>query len=163
MKRAFLKRRASGLSRKLAILLLLATSPFAMAADRERVKEVGENFICICMCNQLLPGCNHINCPNSPGMLKEVSQLLDQGKNEEEIKSYFVEKYGLTVLSSPPASGFNLSAWVTPFAALIVGAIVAVYFARRFRARWADAAPADVDTTYQKRVEEELKDYTPED
>jgi cytochrome c-type biogenesis protein CcmH len=163
LKPVFLKGQARGLGRKLAILLLLATSPFAMAADRERVKEVGENFICICMCNQLLTGCNHVNCPNSPGMMKEVSELLDQGKSEAEIKAYFVNKYGLTVLSAPPTSGFNLSAWIMPFAVLIVGAVIAVYFARRFRARWAGAAPANVDTADQKRVEEELKNYTPED
>ncbi len=150
---------------RLALLLLLATTPFSLAADRERVKELGQRFICICGCNQLLTGCNHINCPSSGPMLAELADQIDQGKGDESIVSYFAQKYGLTVLSSPPASGFNLTAWIMPFAALAIGAILVVYFARRFRARWAATAPgADVDTTkYQGRVEEELKKYIPED
>ena len=164
MKPVFLRTGFPAICRKLAFLFLMAATPFAMAADRERVKEVGENFMCICMCNQLLTGCNHVNCPNSPGMIKEVAALLDEGKSEEEIKTHFVDKYGATVLSAPPTSGFNLSAWIMPFAALLIGAGVAVYFARRFRSRWADVASASVDTTkYQGRVEEELEKFTPED
>lgn len=160
----FRKKIFSGACRKLVILFFVATAPAAVAADRERVKEVGNNFICICGCNQLLTGCNHINCPNSPGMLREISTLLDEGKSVDEIKAHFVQKYGTAVLSSPPTSGFNLSAWVMPFAALFIGAVVAVYFARRFRSRWSNVAPASVDITeYQDRVEKELKEYISED
>ena len=98
-------------------------------------------------------------------MLAELAGEIDQGKSDESIVSYFVQKYGMTVLSAPPTSGFNLTAWAMPFVALAIGAILVVYFARRFRARWVAAAPgADVDTAkYQRQVEEELKNYTPED
>ncbi len=150
---------------RLIFLLLLATTPVSLAADRERVKELGQRFICICSCNQLLTGCNHINCPSSGPMLAELAGEIDQGKSDESIVSYFVQKYGMTVLSAPPTSGFNLTAWAMPFVALAIGAILVVYFARRFRARWVAAAPgADVDTAkYQRQVEEELKNYSPED
>lgn len=152
-------------SSRLIFLLLLATTPLSLAADRERVKELGQRFICICSCNQLLTGCNHINCPSSGPMLAELADQVDQGKSDASIVSYFVQKYGMTVLSAPPASGFNLTAWLMPFVALAVGAILVVYFARRFRARWVAAAPvADMDTAkYQRQVEEELKKYIPED
>jgi cytochrome c-type biogenesis protein CcmH/NrfF len=77
-----------------------------------------------------------------------------------------VEKYGVTVLSAPPASGFNLTAWIMPFAALAVGALMVVYFVRRFRSSTA-AVPASTSTAdltkYQNRVEEELGKYNPED
>ena len=99
-------------------------------------------------------------------MLAEVESHLDQGLSKEAIIQNFAQKYGLTVLSSPPASGFNLAAWLMPFVALFVGAMAAVYFVRRFSARWAGgtAASRDVDTArYQDRVEEELRKYTPED
>jgi cytochrome c-type biogenesis protein CcmH len=100
-------------------------------------------------------------------MLGEVEAQLDQGLSEATIIQNFAQKYGLAVLSSPPASGFNLTAWLMPFVALGIGAIVAVYFLRRFRARWSAAAAspaAGVDTAkYNARVEEELRKYTPED
>jgi len=97
-------------------------------------------------------------------MLKDLGNQIDQGKSDDEILTYFAEKYGTGVLSAPPTSGFNLAAWVMPFVALAIGAVVAVYCVRRFRARWTPATPGDVDVTrYQDKVEEELKKYTPED
>jgi len=99
-------------------------------------------------------------------MMAEIAAELDEGKTDDSIISHFAEKYGLSVLSAPPRSGFNLIAWIMPFAALLAGAMLVVYFVRQFRAKWA-AAPAEaanVDVAkYQQKVEEELKKFTPED
>jgi len=96
-------------------------------------------------------------------MLAELAAQLDEGNTDDSIIAHFAEKYGLTVLSAPPAAGFNLTAWIMPFVALALGGLLVVYFVRQFRARWA-AAPADVDVTkYQQKVEEELKKFIPED
>ena len=99
-------------------------------------------------------------------MLAEIAAELDEGQNDQSIVAHFAEKYGLTVLSAPPASGFNLTAWTMPFVALIAGALLVVYFVRQFRRRWA-AAPAQVNNAdvakYQQKVEEELKKFIPED
>ncbi len=153
--------------RKFVLLFVLATAPLALAADRQRVKEVGQKFVCVCgTCNQLLTECNHFGCPSSGPMLAEIAAELDEGQGDQSIVAHFAEKYGLTVLSSPPASGFNLAAWTMPFAALLAGALLVVYFVRQFRTRWAATpAPAErVDVAkYQQKVEEELKKFTPED
>ena len=150
--------------RKLVLLFVLAATPLALAADRQRVKEVGQKFICVCgTCNQLLTECNHFGCPSSGPMLAEIAAELDEGQNDQSIVAHFAEKYGLTVLSSPPASGFNLAAWTMPFIALLVGGMLVVYFVRQFRRKWTQA-PANVDVAkYQQKVEEELKKYIPED
>jgi len=97
-------------------------------------------------------------------MLSDLGKQVDQGLSDEAVIAYFVDKYGATVLASPPASGFNLTAWVMPFVALAIGSLVAVYFVRRFRSQWASASPANTDLAkYQDKVEEELKKFTPED
>jgi cytochrome c-type biogenesis protein CcmH/NrfF len=96
-------------------------------------------------------------------MLKDLRRQIDQGKDDGSIIAYFGEKYGTTVLSAPPASGFNLTAWVMPFAALFIGALVAIYFLRQFRTRWASTQPTADLAKYQGKVEEELKKFTPED
>jgi cytochrome c-type biogenesis protein CcmH len=97
-------------------------------------------------------------------MLKDLGNQIDQGKSNDEVMAYFVEKYGTGVLSAPPKSGFNLTAWVMPFVALGIGMLVAIYFVRRFRAKWAGVPVTDVDVAkYQDKVEEELKKFTPED
>jgi len=145
-------------------LFVLATAPLALAADRQRVKEVGQKFICVCgTCNQMLTECNHFGCPSSGPMLAEIAAELDEGKNDQSIVSHFAEKYGLTVLSAPPASGFNLTAWTMPFIALIGGALIVVYFVRQYRSKWT-AAPAEVDVAkYQQKIDEELKKHLSED
>src|SRR6185436_9553881 len=118
----------------------------------------------ICRCNQLLSACNHFHCPSSGPMFAELGRLIDQGKTNDEIIAHCVEKYGTTVLAAPPASGFNLAAWVMPFLALGIGALVAIYFLRRFRSQWAGAPAPNADLAkYQDKVEEELKKFTPED
>jgi cytochrome c-type biogenesis protein CcmH len=152
--------------RKIVLVLALAASPLALAADRnDRIRALSGNFICVCGCHQLLNACNHFNCPSSGPMFSELGMRVDEGLSDEQIVAYFVDKYGTTVLAAPPVSGFNLAAWIMPFAALGIGMIVAIYFARQFRARWAGAPAASSPelAKYQDKVEEELKKFTPED
>jgi cytochrome c-type biogenesis protein CcmH/NrfF len=71
-----------------------------------------------------------------------------------------VGEYGLKVLSSPPASGLNLAAWVMPGFALLVGLFTAIYLAMRWaaRRRVAVATPATaIDPELKRRIEDEMK------
>ena len=155
--------------RKLVLFSLLIATPVTRAADRERINEIGENFICICGCTQILSRCNHLGCPSSQPMLKELGEMIDSGKSEEEIIATYAEKYGYTVLSSPPASGFNLLAYILPLAALLGGALVAVFVARRWRASAVTpqgpegVVATPVEDPRMTKVEEELRKFTPED
>jgi cytochrome c-type biogenesis protein CcmH len=97
-------------------------------------------------------------------MLADLGKQIDEGKSDDQIIASFVEKYGSTVLAAPPVSGFNLTAWIMPFAALAIGGLAAVYFLRRFRAQWAGPVQSNADLAkYHDKVEEELKKFTPED
>ena len=96
-------------------------------------------------------------------MLADLGNQIDQGKSDNAIMAYFVEKYGTTVLAAPPASGFNLAAWIMPFAALGIGALMVLFFVWRFRSRWAGVPVDENLTKYQQKVEEELEKFTPED
>ena len=97
-------------------------------------------------------------------MMVDLGKQIDAGKSDEEIIAYFQNKYGTAVLAAPPASGFNLAAWIMPFVALGIGGLAAIYFLRRFRASWAGAPSTNTDLAkYQDKVEEELKKFTPED
>jgi cytochrome c-type biogenesis protein CcmH len=147
------------------VFLLLLTSAGLTADRNERMRELTPKFMCVCGgCNQVLMNCNHIGCPSREAMLKDISKRVDQGDTNDGVVEYFIDKYGTSVLSAPPASGFNLTAWVMPFAALGVGLANAILFLRRFRAPAANTAAAPVDLTqYQQKVEEELKKFTPED
>ena len=97
-------------------------------------------------------------------MLAEIAAELDDGQSDQSIISHFAEKYGISVLSAPPLSGFNMTAWIMPFLALAVGGLLVIYFVRTFRAKWRAVPAGDVDVAkYQQKVEEELKKFMPED
>ena len=48
--------------------------------------------------------------------LSELRTDIAAGMTDEQILSAFVAKYGATVLAAPPAHGFDLVAWIAPFA-----------------------------------------------
>ena len=66
-------------------------------------------------------------CPVCPGesidqsqnplavqMRAVVRDMLEDERSEDEIKDFFVERYGPSVLMQPPSEGFGLAAWVVP-------------------------------------------------
>ncbi|MFY7928540.1 MAG: cytochrome c-type biogenesis protein [Oligoflexus sp.] len=53
----------------------------------------------------------------------QVKEQMQLGKSKEEIKEYFVERYGPWILREPPKEGFNLLAWVVPIVLLCLGPI----------------------------------------
>ncbi len=90
------------------------------------------------------------------------------GKGEEEILSHFANKYGEKILSSPTTTGFNLTAWVMPFVAVGIGALVVAFTLLRWRRRTSDTVPAPespsadgpkTKSEHQKTFERELEDF----
>ena len=80
-----------------------------------------------------------IMCPICPGesidqaqntlalqMRGIVRDKLADGETEDQIKRFFVERYGPSVLLEPPRRGFSLTAWVVPPVAVAAG--VALFF-----------------------------------
>lgn len=95
-----------------------------------------------------------------------IEQKLAQGQSEEEIIQFFVAQYGEQVLASPPKRGFNLVAWVLPFAAILGGGGV-IYIAlkawvRRGRQSQtsAIAEAEEGDEEYRRQLEQELEEFT---
>jgi cytochrome c-type biogenesis protein CcmH len=107
--------------------------------------------------------CTMIECRSSVPMRAELKQMISEGKSDEAITDAFVEKYGTIVLSAPTTSGFNLTAWVMPFAVLATGFVLIAFVVRSWRSRTPVAASGPIDVKYQSRVEEELEKYKPED
>src|SRR5271154_3111207 len=104
-----------------AILLVAAIILTTAAADpTARFDKLGHQIMCSCGCNQILLECNHVSCPLSGPMRQELQAGIDRGDNNSLIFQSFVQKYGPTVLAAPSAEGFNLVAWIMPFAVLIL-------------------------------------------
>ena len=80
-----------------------------------------------------------IMCPLCPGESIDQSQndlavqmrgivkaKLEQGWTEDQIKDFFVDGYGPSVLLKPSSSGFNLVLWIIPPIVLFVAVVMVV-------------------------------------
>ncbi|HEU5350457.1 MAG TPA: cytochrome c-type biogenesis protein CcmH [Terracidiphilus sp.] len=118
---------------KPAQLLLLALAVFiALGASNasQRFYTLSHRLMCICGCNELLGECNHVGCTTSTQENAELRADISQGMSDKEILASFSQKYGLTVLAAPPTHGFDLIAWIAPFAvfaAALFGTILLVH------------------------------------
>ena len=121
-------------------LLSLALVTLAGAGDPStRFNELGHQMMCICGCNQILLECNHVGCPDSDGMRNELMAALSRGDSDSLVEQAFVQKYGPTVLAAPTNSGFDRTAWIVPFAALLLGLTIVVLVVRAWKNRPAPA------------------------
>lgn len=83
------------------------------------------------------PVCQGLSIQDSPSELAQqmrgvVRDQLAAGRSPEEVKRYFIEKYGEWILLEPEAHGFNMLVYILPVAAVIVGAAVIVVAVRRW-------------------------------
>lgn len=135
-------------------LSLLGADP-----SRARFEKLGHELVCTCGCNQILLECNHVGCPASDGMRQELSAGIAGGGPDQAVLDGFVAKYGYVVLAAPTASGFDLAAWVVPFALLLAGLLTVVLVVRnwRFRPAPAPVAAAPAIAGYREQVREETE------
>ena len=113
-------------------------------ALESRVRAVASELRC--------PVCQGESIQDSPAALAQemkaiVREQLAAGRTPDEVKAYFVEKYGEWILLRPKARGWNVLVYVLPLLVLVVGALV---IARAMR-RWSSAT--DRQTVEQARQE----------
>lgn len=107
-----------------------------MGADVDaRFNKLGHQMMCMCGCNQILLECNHVGCTYSERMRNELITGLERGDSDSLVLQSFVQKYGNTVLAAPTSTGFNVVAWITPFAVFFLATAMAVWLVRMWKAR----------------------------
>ena len=84
------------------------------------LQDLENQLMCKCddKCGKVLINCT---CSTSDKTRAKFTKMLESGLTVEQIVKMQVDEYGETVLSAPTKFGFNLTAWVTPFAALVAG------------------------------------------
>lgn len=83
------------------------------------------------------PVCRQLSVQDSEAELSRemkavIRDRLAAGDTPEEVKAYFVRKYGQWILLAPPKRGFTLLVWVLPLAALLGGGVLLALFFRRW-------------------------------
>ena len=148
----------------IACAFLLLSPVFSARAEvnPDRVKEVAKGLACLCG-----------DCPRRPldecacGWAKRnrarIADALEAGQNKEAIIAGFVDEFGQEIFVTPPAEGFNLSAWIMPFLVLVLGAFGVCAVLRNWsRQRVAPVASrvskTEADDAYRLRLEQELRE-----
>jgi cytochrome c-type biogenesis protein CcmH len=104
----------------------------------------------------MLLECNHVGCPDSGPMRDEITNKVAGGVSDAAILDGFVERYGATVLSAPTFKGFDLVAWIMPFA-VAAAALMGTIFLVRHWAKQQAAAPAPMNAA-QALAAKELRE-----
>lgn len=103
------------------------SSPLEPALEA-RVQKLGKELRC--------PTCQGLSIADSPAsmaraQLDKVREMVSAGKTDEEIRAYFVARYGEWILLSPKTEGFNWLVWLGPALLLIFGFGVIIRQIRR--------------------------------
>lgn len=129
------------------LLILPCMAILLMGADNQeaRYQNIGGKIMCSCSCAQMLLKCNHVGCPNSAQMIRELRANVQSNRNDEDILNWFRANWGVTAVVEPSTHGFELLAWVLPAAGLGLGLLVVVFFIRSWKLRPVPVAVADLN------------------
>jgi cytochrome c-type biogenesis protein CcmH/NrfF len=150
------------------VALLLAAAP-AVASSAAQVKQVAakttlpdvEDEVMCTVCGTAL------NLSSSPQADRErafIRREIAAGKTKDQIKAALVAQYGNQVLAEPPKSGFDLTAWLIPGAAILLAAIAIALGLRRWRRAGRGGGPPSgegepLDSADAERLDADLARY----
>jgi len=143
------------------MLVALALAVAANAAKMEpvagdaaldlRIKKLESELRCLVCQNQTLADSN---AELADDLRREVRDLAQEGKSDEEIKAYLVARYGDFVLYNPPVKATTWLLWGGPFALLLGGGVLWWGISRRgARVTSPPSSTTDAETIARARLE----------
>ncbi|MGQ0764443.1 MAG: cytochrome c-type biogenesis protein [Gemmatimonadota bacterium] len=107
------------------------SQPIDSAALERRTREVASQLRC--------PVCQGLSINDSPSelaleMKALVRDQLAAGKSPDQVRGYFIEKYGEWVLLEPAPRGVNLFVYLLPVLAVAAGGMIIWRAVRRWTA-----------------------------
>ncbi len=152
--------------RQLIISLVLFTSctvvNFASAKDavpladdpvtEQRLIVISEEMRCLVCQNESLAG-SRSDLAND--LRKEIRNLIQEGKTDEQIRTFMVERYGDFVLYRPPVKPITWLLWIGPFVILLAGIVGLLMYLRR---RNQELASINLSVEDNRRLDALLKD-----
>lgn len=110
----------------------------ARAGEATPQQRVEHQLMCYCGCSDLTV--RTCTCGTADAIRADIAAQLATGKTPEQVVAWFVERHGEKIRSAPTTAGFDLVAWIMPFAVLLVGGASLVMVIRRWGLRPAAAA-----------------------
>jgi cytochrome c-type biogenesis protein CcmH len=157
--------------KKIATLIFLLMAANLNPAQTEQPPEqrvlqteIQNGLACFCGCGMTIQGCLGMTCSESRAISKQVATMLEGGKTKAVVLQAMVAQYGERILAAPTKTGFNLTAWILPFVALVAGGFIVA----KVIANWKRQSPASrtqnseqqrPSDPYQERLERELREF----
>jgi len=154
--------RISGRASRVAqSLLIAAVVCFSLAATdpQAHFEKLGNGLMCTCGCQQQLLKCDHVGCTFRGEEMDMLRNEIAGGQNDSLILQSFVQRYGATVLSAPTTEGFDLLAWIMPFAVAAVALVGTILLVRHWAKNQATLASATAPLApAEARAEETMRE-----
>ena len=122
-------------------LALLAETPLPDAADEARAQKLMREIRCVACENEPV---SQSSAAIAEDMRVRIREMIADGASNEDIRDWFVSRYGEFVLFRPPASdpsGWLL--WGLPFALLLAGGGAGLALARKARTNASEIEAED--------------------
>ncbi len=94
----------------------------------QRLITISEEMRCLVCQNESLAG-SRSDLAND--LRREIRILIHEGKTDEQIRNFMVERYGDFVLYRPPVKPITWLLWIGPFVILLAGIIGLMIYLRR--------------------------------
>jgi len=94
----------------------------------QRLISISEEMRCLVCQNESLAG-SRSDLAND--LRREIRTLIKEGKSDEQIRAFMVERYGDFVLYRPPVKPITWLLWIGPFIILAIGIAFLLSYLRR--------------------------------
>jgi cytochrome c-type biogenesis protein CcmH len=106
--------------------------------------------------------CQGVSIAESPAsmaraQLDKVRELVKDGKSDQEIRDFFVARYGEWALLEPTTNGLNKFLWVAPALMLLVGIFLIMGQVKKAPAAQPQAAAPPADDAFLAQVKKDLE------
>ena len=108
----------------------------------QRLINISEEMRCLVCQNESLAG-SRSDLAND--LREQIRILIKEGKTDEQIRSFMVERYGDFVLYRPPVKPITWLLWIGPFIILLIGIAGLFIFLRRRNAAANNIALSEED------------------
>ena len=135
--------------------MVLAKDAIPLADDpatEQRLIVISEEMRCLVCQNESLAG-SRSDLAND--LRREIRILIKEGKTDDQIRSFMVERYGDFVLYRPPVKPITWLLWIGPFVILLAGIIGLMVYLRRRNQSVPSTMLSEVDN---RRIDALLRD-----
>ncbi|WP_447784208.1 cytochrome c-type biogenesis protein [Pseudomonas germanica] len=128
------------------------TYEFAKEGDRERFRELTKELRCPKCQNQDIADSN---APIAADLRREIFRMLGEGKDNQQIIDFMVDRYGDFVRYKPALNAKTALLWFGPAGLLLGGLVVIAVIVRRRRGQRAET-PQALSSEERQRLDQLL-------